>query len=139
MNFGSRLRECRKAKKLRQVDLGRKVGVTGQVISNLERGYTTGSSPEMLKDIADALDVSVEYLTGSENINTTSLTSEDEKDISKTLNTLMEQIRANENSPLNYDGIELTDQDTELLEDAIEIALRRIKKKSKKKGKNNKR
>ena len=137
MNFGSRLRECRKAKKLRQVDLGKIVGVTGQVISNLERGYTTGSSPEMLKDIADALDVSVEYLTGSEN--TTSLTSEDENDISKTLNTLMEQIRANENSPLNYDGIELTDQDTELLEDAIEIALRRIKKKNKMKGKHDKR
>lgn len=65
MNFGDRLKEARIDKHLRQSDLGKIVGVSGQVISNLERSYTTGFSPEMLKKLANALDVSAEYLTGN--------------------------------------------------------------------------
>lgn len=131
MNFGTRLRECRKAKNLRQVDLAKQIGVSGQVISNLERGYTTGFSPEMLKKLANVLDTSVEYLTGNEasEIHSQPLT---ENDISKTLKSLMNQIRSNESGALNYEGIELTENDLELLEDAISIALHRIIKRKKK-------
>ena len=63
MDFGSQLKKYRKAKKMTQVDLGSRVGLSGQVISNLERGYTTGLSPEMIQNIASVLDVSISELT----------------------------------------------------------------------------
>lgn len=68
MDFGSQLKKYRKAKKMTQVDLGSRVGLSGQVISNLERGYTTGLSPEMIQNIASVLDVSISELTSEENL-----------------------------------------------------------------------
>ena len=133
MDFGKRLKECRTSKGLRQTDLGKKIGVSGQVISNLERGYTTGSSPEMIRKIANALDVSVEYLMGNEFPDRYALNNKDKRNIAKTLDTLMEQIENNENEPLNYNGEEVDPEDMELLKDAIGIALKRIKKKNKEK------
>lgn len=133
VDFGKRLKECRTSKGLRQTDLGKKIGVSGQVISNLERGYTTGSSPEMIRKIANALDVSVEYLTGNEFLDRYALNNKDKRNIAKTLDTLMEQIENNENEPLNYNGEEVDPEDMELLKDAIGIALKRIKKKNKEK------
>ena len=134
MSFGAKLKEARSNKHLRQSDLGKIVGVSGQVISNLERGYTTGSSPEMIKKLADALDVSTEFLTSDSNISDKyELTKRDEKNIAKTLDMLKEQIDNNESGELNYNGIEVTDDDAELLMDALDMALRRIKKKNKEK------
>lgn len=134
MSFGAKLKEARSNKHLRQSDLGKIVGVSGQVISNLERGYTTGSSPEMIKKLADALDVSTEFLTSDSNISDKyELTKRDEKNIAKTLDMLKDQIDNNESGELNYNGIEVTDDDAELLMDALDMALRRIKKKNKEK------
>ena len=126
MSFGAKLKEARSNKHLRQSDLGKIVGVSGQVISNLERGYTTGSSPEMIKKLADALDVSTEFLTSDSNISDKyELTKRDEKNIAKTLDMLKDQIDNNESGELNYNGIEVTDDDAELLMDALDMALRR--------------
>ncbi len=134
MSFGAKLKEARSNKHLRQSDLGKIVGVSGQVISNLERGYTTGSSPEMIKKLADALDVSTEFLTSDSNISDKyELTKRDEKNIAKTLDMLKDQIDNNESGELNYNGIEVTDDDAELLMDALDMALRRIKRKNKEK------
>lgn len=133
MDFGKRLKECRISKGLRQTDLGKKIGVSGQVISNLERGYTTGSSPEMIRKIATALDVSVEYLMGDDYPDRYALNNRDKRNIAKTLDTLMEQIENNENTPLNYNGDDVDPEDIELLKDALDIALKRIKKKNKEK------
>lgn len=134
MSFGDKLKEARSNKHLRQSDLGKIVGVSGQVISNLERGYTTGSSPEMIKKLADALDVSTEFLTSDSNISDKyELTKRDKKNIAKTIDMLKDQIDNNESGELNYNGIEVTDDDAELLMDALDMALRRIKKKNKEK------
>ena len=46
---------------------------------------------------------------------------------------LKDQITNNQAGELNYNGIEVTDDDADLLLDAMEIALRRIKKKNKEK------
>lgn len=134
MSFGAKLKEARSNKHLRQSDLGKIVGVSGQVISNLERGYTTGSSPEMIKKLANALDVSIEFLTSDSDISDKyELTKRDEKNIAKTLDVLKDQIDNNESGELNYNGIEVTDDDAELLMDALDMALRRIKRKNKEK------
>lgn len=63
-NFNETLKSYRKLKKITQAELGKKVGVSSQVVSNWERGYTTGMSADMINKIADALGVDAAYLLG---------------------------------------------------------------------------
>ncbi|OAH58653.1 MULTISPECIES: helix-turn-helix transcriptional regulator [Bacillaceae] len=59
--FGERLKHVRKAKKLRQNELGQTLGLTQSTISQYEKNQKT---PDIntLKKIADTLNVSAEYL-----------------------------------------------------------------------------
>ncbi|WP_084245172.1 helix-turn-helix domain-containing protein [Planomicrobium okeanokoites] len=58
-----RLKSARKAKKLTQDDLAKKVNTTKATISNYENGYSTPSN-DMLLLLANALDISTDYLLG---------------------------------------------------------------------------
>jgi len=60
--FGVRLRQRRLELGLSQPALGDKVGVSGQAISNLERGVNRGPSGENLQALARALHVNPEWL-----------------------------------------------------------------------------
>ncbi|SIT43731.1 hypothetical protein BN2476_350262 [Paraburkholderia piptadeniae] len=60
MKFGERLRQARKAAKLTQVELGRRVGLTQAAISDLESGNTAGTA--QLLPLAKALGVAPEWL-----------------------------------------------------------------------------
>jgi len=53
----------RKKKELSQADLGKMIGTSGDVIGRYERGDIT-PSVEVVSKIADALEVSVDYLLG---------------------------------------------------------------------------
>lgn len=66
--FKDALKSARKCKGLTQEQLGKKIGVSSQVVSNLERGYTTSLSPEMLNDIAKALDTTPEVFLGMQSV-----------------------------------------------------------------------
>lgn len=66
--FKDALKSIRKAKGLTQEQLGKKVGVSSQVVSNWERGYTTSLSPEMLNSIAGALDTTPEVFLGLQTV-----------------------------------------------------------------------
>lgn len=59
--------ELRKKKGLNREDLGKAVGTSGPVIGRYERGEIT-PSVEMAKKLADALEVSLDYLIGSTNM-----------------------------------------------------------------------
>lgn len=61
MAFADRLSFARKQKKIRQADLGRMVGTSGDIIGKYERGENTPSI-EVAARIADALDVTLDYL-----------------------------------------------------------------------------
>lgn len=63
MTFGQRMIELRKAKKLSQGDLGKKVGTWGDIIGRYERDEVT-PSVEVASKLADGLDVSLDYLSG---------------------------------------------------------------------------
>lgn len=65
MNFGTRLRWARKRKKLSQSELGQRVNVSHATINRYERGINEPSF-DMVQKLADALDVSVEFLLGIE-------------------------------------------------------------------------
>lgn len=58
-SIGDRVKRYRMDKRMSQEDLGEKVELTGQHISNIERGYK-GISLEKVVDIANVLDVSAD-------------------------------------------------------------------------------
>lgn len=67
MNFGDNMMLLRKKKKLSQSALGKMIGTSGDVIGRYERGDITPSI-DVVSKIADALEVSVDYLIGKTNL-----------------------------------------------------------------------
>jgi len=61
MTFADRLSIARKQKNIRQADLGKLVGTSGDIIGKYERGENTPSI-EVAAKISDALEVSLDYL-----------------------------------------------------------------------------
>lgn len=64
VTFGKRLGEVRKDKKMSQEELAKKVDVRGAVIGRYERDEVKPSI-EMAAHIAEALEVSLDYLAGN--------------------------------------------------------------------------
>lgn len=64
-DFNKTLRNYRKMQNITQAELGKRVGVSSQVISNWERGYTTGISAEMITKLAEALNIGSSFLLGA--------------------------------------------------------------------------
>ncbi|PRA90191.1 transcriptional regulator [Chryseobacterium sp. MYb7] len=67
ITFGKRLTEVRKDKKMSQDEVGKLVGVHGAVIGRYEREEVKPSI-EMATQLAEALEVSLDYLVGSTDI-----------------------------------------------------------------------
>lgn len=65
VQFNNTLKELRKSKGLTQVELGKRLGVSSQVISNWERGYTTGISADTLALLSEIFNVSSDDLLGT--------------------------------------------------------------------------
>lgn len=65
MSLGNMILELRKKKGLSQEQLGEKVNVTRQTISNWELNETT-PNPEQLKLLSKALEVSIDELLGND-------------------------------------------------------------------------
>jgi len=61
MAFADKLSFARKQKKIRQADLGKLVGTSGDIIGKYERGENTPSI-EVAAKISEALDVTLDYL-----------------------------------------------------------------------------
>ena len=61
MKFGEKITKLKKAKKMSQVTLAEKTGISRDAISKYERGDTV-PSVDYAKRIADALGVSLDYL-----------------------------------------------------------------------------
>jgi transcriptional regulator with XRE-family HTH domain len=66
MKIGDKISSLRKQKGLNRNELGKIVGTSGAVIGRYERDEIT-PSVEIAKKMADALDVSLDYLAGSTN------------------------------------------------------------------------
>ncbi|SEC76227.1 helix-turn-helix domain-containing protein [Tenacibaculum sp. MAR_2009_124] len=67
MNLGATITLLRKENKLSREDLGKMAGTSGAVIGRYERDEIT-PSVEIANKIAIALDVSLDYLVGNNNI-----------------------------------------------------------------------
>ena len=63
MDFGQKMAFCRKEKKLSQAEIGKRAGINGDIVGKYERGEMKPSI-DTAKKLADALEVSLDYLVG---------------------------------------------------------------------------
>ena len=93
-----------------------------------------------LQKIADYFGVSLDYLSSgkSSESNESVLTKKDERDIQRDLDRIMGEIRKGDNGPLYYNGVEISDASVNLLQNAIEFALKETKIENKEKYNPNK-
>ena len=79
-SYGERLMRARKKKELSREELGKLCGITGRTIQNYELGHVTPNRIDVSQQLADVLDISVDYLIYGEK-EETELTEEDKKEI----------------------------------------------------------
>lgn len=82
MELGEHMMLLRKKKGISQADLGKQIGTSGDVIGRYERGDITPSIDVVAK-LADALEVSIDFLVGKTNIVLDKKTIDRLEDISK--------------------------------------------------------
>lgn len=128
--FKDRLRERRKELKMSQRELAEKLFVSQQAIAKWETDKAT-PNPDMLAKLSEILGVSVDYLTKKDKRDTTDkddLNTRDKKDIAKDMESIREKLMNKDDGPVSFDGNNIDDADAELLLDAIEMMLKRVKK-----------
>jgi transcriptional regulator with XRE-family HTH domain len=67
MTFGERLTQVRKRKNLSQAEIGKKIGINGDAYGRYERNDVRPTI-EMAVKIAQSLEISLDYLTGTSDI-----------------------------------------------------------------------
>jgi transcriptional regulator with XRE-family HTH domain len=82
MELGDNMMLIRKKKGLSQADLGKLIGTSGDVIGRYERGDIKPSI-EVVEKLANALEVSIDYLVGKSSVLLDKQTIERIEDISK--------------------------------------------------------
>lgn len=136
MKRGDKMRRIamlRKEMGMNQIELAKYLKLSQQTISKYENGKADPDKETLIR-LSELFNVSTDYIIGnSDKRDHSELTYKDNRNIAKTLDVLKDQIDNNESGELNYNGIEVTDDDAELLMDALDMALRRIKKKNKEK------
>lgn len=115
--------------------VAKEAGVTQTALSNWKAGRSTPTT-KTLQKIADYFGVTVDYLISGKNDSSeesgeTELNTRDERDIAKDLDRIMSEIKKGDDGPLCYNGVEIDDASINLLQNAIEYALRETKKENK--------
>lgn len=129
MSIGERIRELRKQNKLTQVELAKKSNISRSYLADIEKNRYNASL-ETLKSIANSLGVSTSFLIEDSN---DTLNSKDKKSINKDLKIMMDEFREGTDGTAYYNGQELSEDDLDLIESAMKIALEQIKIKNKEK------
>lgn len=129
-SLGKRITNARKKLDMNQKELAEKCGITEATLSRYENELREPKGEVVVK-IANALDVSTDYLLGrTDNRN---LTVKDEKSIKNDLKKMMTDLRTGQAGPAFYGDTELDEEELDLIEDAMELALKTIKLRNKEK------
>lgn len=107
--LGTRLREAREVKKLKQIDVAPLIGITSQALSNYERGDRDPDT-DTLNKLAGIYNVTVDYLLGRD----TPITHSQETNL-KDLAEFLEQ------PEIFFNGIPLTKEDIKKIKASLEI------------------
>ena len=131
MTTFERIENLRRLKGISQGKLEKELGFSNGSISKWKNSMPTS---ERLQKVADYFGVTTSYLlTGAEEQlhPEVVLTARDERDIAKDLDRIMNEIKKGDDGPLYYNGVEIDDASINLLQNAIEYALRETKKENK--------
>lgn len=126
--IGFRIRDQRKKMRFTQKQLAERVSVSPQVVSNWERGYTEPSA-EDISCLSEALDCPGDYLLGK-NVDTLVNGKKVEQHLEQDIAKKMEEIREDlsSESDLLFDGQPMSETTKESLLEAMEFAIRLVKK-----------
>ena len=97
--------------------------------SSISKYNSSDPSVGKIRQIANFLDVSYSSIISGDDDN--GLTASDRKDIAKSLDKMMKQLESGTDSPLMYNGQELSETSKALLRNALEYALTETKKENK--------
>jgi len=130
MALGERLKKARNDKGLTQMEAAKKLGVTNGALSGYERNYRDPDT-NMLKEMAELYEVSLDYLVGNKFSNhEVGLSQKDERDIAKRMDELRKDLTSA--SGLLFNGEPMSDEAKESLLEAMEFGIRLAKKNNKK-------
>lgn len=129
MSTVDKVKKICKSRKIPISRLEKDLGFSNGYINQLRKGTFPS---DRLALISKYLDVPISELLG-DNVSDTSdtLTASDRKDIAKSLDEMMEQLESGTDSPLMYNGQELSETSKALLRNALEYALTETKKENK--------
>lgn len=127
--LGDKIKNLRKGMHLTQEQLCEKIGIAQSTLGMIESNKREAGKKTLLK-IADFFGVTVDYLLSD---NETELNAKDKQSITKDLKILMDEFREGTDGTAYYNGQELDDDDLDLIESAMKIALEQIKIKNKNK------
>ncbi|MGF7429617.1 helix-turn-helix transcriptional regulator [Thermoanaerobacterium thermosaccharolyticum] len=136
MKFNEILKSLRLEKKLNQKDVAEALGIDRTTYTKYETGKSEPDF-EITSKIANYFDVSIDYLLGKSDIRNPEkivqdkLTEKDKKDIAKDLEKMMNDLEHADG--LMFYNEPITDDDRELLKQALEFGLRMAKIKNKEK------
>lgn len=132
MSIGERIKNLRKERKLTQVELAKKSNISRSYLTDIENNRYN-PSVETLKAIANSLEVTLSDILSDEVKENSCLNDKDKKSITNDLKKLMNDFRSGTDGTAYYNGQELDDDDLDLIESAMKIALEQIKIKNKEK------
>lgn len=132
MSIGGKIKVLRKERKLTQVELAKKSNISRSYLTDIENDRYN-PSVETLKAIANSLDVKLSDILSDDVEQKDSLNDRDKKSINNDLKKLMDEFRAGTDGTAYYNGQELDNDDLDLIESAMKIALEQIKIKNKEK------
>lgn len=138
-NIIARIKKRRTDLDMSYQELANKTGLSKSTLQRYETGSIKNMPIDKLEVIANALDISPAYIMGWEeekketksSYNPNELTKKDEKSIQKDLKQIMDDFKSGQDGPAFYNGVELGDEELELIEQAMELALRSAKLKNK--------
>lgn len=125
--LGDKIKNLRKGMNLTQEQLCSKIGIAQSTLGMIESNSRPAGRKTLIK-IADFFGVTVDYLISD---NETGLNKKDKKSITKDLKVLMDEFREGTDGAAYYNGQELAEEDLDLIESAMKIALEQIKIKNK--------
>lgn len=129
--LGDNIKSIMAEKGLKSKKLAEIIGISATHLSYILNGKRI-PSVDVLEKIAKALDVSVGDLYGDDRPQEQPLlNARDRKDIDKDLAQMMEEFREGTGDEHYYNGIKLKEEDLDLIEAAMKIALEQIKIKNK--------
>ena len=118
MDLYERIRDIAKTKGVSVNKMENDLNFARSYISKFRKITPSG---DVLKKIAEYLNVSVDSLLGKE------LNDKDEKDIARDLDKIMEKLSSGEDGPASFNGEELDPEAAEMFRDELQLALRRLK------------